>query len=182
MNEVQLERPSVVPSHFQPVFDNEGLVKGWAEPNIDTRKPPKVDKPVPDAYDSWLHQLHQAEVNLKEGPEFDFTKGNLGKVKRLVQRNSLKDRVKLLELIIRSHQPLIKAMQITQKAFQAGVQEGIRQVALAEAEKAEKQGQQEQQSEQAENASTPEELQVEKTESTIRTPEDCSPDVVTKKL
>lgn len=64
---------------------------------------------------------------------------NVGKVHRLVARHQLKDRVQILESIIRTHQPLVNAMKVTQKAYQDGVMEGIRQVAAAEREKEEKQ-------------------------------------------
>lgn len=61
--------------------------------------------------------------------------GKLGNVHRIVARHQLKDRIKILENIIRQHQPLVKAMQVTQKVYQEGVMEGIRQVAQAEREK-----------------------------------------------
>lgn len=61
--------------------------------------------------------------------------GSLSKVHRIVSRHKIKDRVKFLESIIRTHQPLIQAMAVTQKAFQQGVMEGIRQVAAADRER-----------------------------------------------
>jgi len=72
----------------------------------------------------------------------DLTQGNLGRVHRLVARRKLKDRVKLLETIIKTHQPLMDAIKVTQKAFHEGVMEGIRQVAAAEREKETKQAMQ----------------------------------------
>lgn len=107
----ELERPAGVPLTFQPVIDTDGLVTGWAEPS-----PPKAEP--------------------KSDLEFNFAYGNLGRVKRIVARRKLKDRIAFYELLLKTHQPLIKAMQVTQHAFQQGMQEGIRQVAQAEAEKA----------------------------------------------
>jgi hypothetical protein len=52
--------------------------------------------------------------------------GNLSKVHRIVARHALKDRIKILEGILRTHQPLIQAMRITKKAYQDGVMYGIR--------------------------------------------------------
>ena len=71
---------------------------------------------------------------------FNFHNGDLGKLKRIVARHKLKDRIKLLETVIRTHQPLVNAMKVTQKAYQEGVQVGFRkavdEIAKADAEKA----------------------------------------------
>jgi hypothetical protein len=62
---------------------------------------------------------------------------HLGSITRLVARHQLKDRIKILQDVIKTHQPLVNAMKVTQKAYQDGVMEGIRQAA-AEREKEEK--------------------------------------------
>ena len=87
-------------------------------------------------------QFHEGDLMQKED-EFNFMNGNLGRMHRLVARRQLKDRVKFLETLIKLHQPLVESMKVTQKAFQQGVMEGIRQVAEAESKKEEAQTQQE---------------------------------------
>jgi len=97
---------------FAPIFDSvKGVKVGYADPINPT--PPQV----PFEHD------------------FDFVQGNLGKVHRIVARRKLKDRIKFLETIIKVHQPLTQALKVTNKAFQDGVMEGIRQVAAAERER-----------------------------------------------
>lgn len=68
---------------------------------------------------------------------FNFKNGELGKVKRIVQRQQLKTRIKFLQQVIRTHQPLVQAMKVTQKAYQEGVQFGF-QKAVTEIQQAEK--------------------------------------------
>ncbi len=61
--------------------------------------------------------------------------GSLKGVKRIVDRQGMKAELARLKLIIKTHQPLIAAMQITQKAykegeatgFEAGLKEGYGQ-------------------------------------------------------
>jgi hypothetical protein len=65
--------------------------------------------------------------------------GELKKLQRMVQRRDLKTQIKLLKQIITTHQPLIKAMQITAKAYTdgklAGAQEMAAKIQEAEQEK-----------------------------------------------
>ncbi len=62
--------------------------------------------------------------------------GELKRLTRLVQRRHLKDQIKLLKQIITTHEPLVKAMEVTRKAYQEGVQAGF-QKAVTEIEAAE---------------------------------------------
>lgn len=50
--------------------------------------------------------------------------GDLRKLQRLVRRHQLKDRIRLLNEIITTHLPLVKAMDITERARLNGVAEG----------------------------------------------------------
>lgn len=65
--------------------------------------------------------------------------GELGRLTRMVKRQELKSQIRLLKSIIATHQPLVKAMEITQKAFNegklAGAQEMSVQIEAAEQEK-----------------------------------------------
>lgn len=106
-----IERPAGIPADFQPVIDDGGVVTGWVAPHT---TPPQKDR------------------------EFNFSSGNLGRVKRIVARRQLKDRVAFYEQVLKVHQPLIKAMQMTQQAFQNGIQEGIRLAAKADEEERQK--------------------------------------------
>ena len=113
-----VHKPKEVPVSFKPIVVTDGeITKGYAKV-----LPPEATPLVDD--------------------EFNLTQGNLGRVHRLVARRKLKDRVKLLETIIKTHQPLMDAIKVTQKAFHEGVMEGIRQVAAAEREKETKQAMQ----------------------------------------
>lgn len=51
--------------------------------------------------------------------------GELKRLTRLVQRRQLKEQVTLLKQIISTHEPLVKAREITQKAFEEGVRCGV---------------------------------------------------------
>jgi hypothetical protein len=79
-------------------------------------------------------ELKKAEVT----PGVTTTPISLRGLHRLVARHQLKDRIKFLENIIKNHAPLVQAMQVTQKAYQEGIREGIRQVAVAEQERLQK--------------------------------------------
>ena len=46
---------------------------------------------------------------------------------RITRRHALKEKLKYLETIIRVHQPLMKAQQVTQEAFQKGREQGFRE-------------------------------------------------------
>ena len=65
--------------------------------------------------------------------------GELKKLQRMVQRRDLKTQIRLLKQIIATHEPLVKARLITQKAFTqgklAGAQEMVAQIEAAEREK-----------------------------------------------
>jgi flagellar biosynthesis/type III secretory pathway protein FliH len=50
--------------------------------------------------------------------------GNIGKVGRIVNRQAMKAELARLKLIIKTHQPLIESMKVTQKAFDQGVLAG----------------------------------------------------------
>ena len=110
---MKLERPAGVPQNFEPIVDEYGVVTGWAAPGT-------VPLEIPSS-------------------EFNFSHGNLGRVKRIVARRKLKERIAFYELVLKTHQPLIKAMQTTQQAFQNGMQEGfkkgIQEAAKVEEEK-----------------------------------------------
>jgi uncharacterized protein Yka (UPF0111/DUF47 family) len=69
--------------------------------------------------------------------------GELKKLTRLVQRRDLKTQIKLLKQIISTHEPLVKAMEVTKKAYQEGIQAGF-QKAVKELEQAEQVKKQEQ--------------------------------------
>jgi len=107
-------------------------------------KKPKVEPSfkdlVSDINETNIHPEVPISPPRKEvtSEEFNFHSGNLGTLKRIVARHKLKDRIAFLETVIKVHQPLIQAMKLTQKAFQDGVMEGIRQVAAAEREKEQK--------------------------------------------
>ena len=59
----------------------------------------------------------------------------LAGLKRIAARHKLKDRIKFYEDLIKTHQPIMAAMRVTQQAFQQGIMEGIKQVAAAERER-----------------------------------------------
>jgi hypothetical protein len=65
--------------------------------------------------------------------------GELKKLQRMVQRRDFKTQIKLLKQIINTHQPLVKAMSITAKAYhdgkQAGAQEMLVKLEAAEQER-----------------------------------------------
>jgi hypothetical protein len=63
--------------------------------------------------------------------------GELGKLKRIVQRRDLKTQVKMYKQILTTHEPLVKAMEVTKRAFQEGMQAGF-QKAIQELEQAER--------------------------------------------
>ena len=56
--------------------------------------------------------------------------GELKRLQRMVSRRDLKTQIKLLKQIISTHEPLLKAIAVTKKAYEDGKQAGAQEMLL----------------------------------------------------